>query len=622
MKHKKAMAVVIVLGAASVPSASAHDSTCPDYAEHSNVLKFGNQKLSEPGSGGFSSSQYRPLYDYGYYMGPRHFRGKTHREFRPNPEVIKYAESRISEFENHKNARNFIGGAVMGACLQLWLSGDADACIAFGEKYLPKIGPEYKKFHLNKLLANAYVVKTFKTIDTNSTKKFLNMHPLGPDNLREMNRFYDQQALHGTWKLTDKQRTDFVTAKKYYLESIPDGNWEKEIPAFKTPELVPDSLKKGLFWTEVEARFRLAVISEVLDDKPEILRWKNETISFLRDYEKMEVKETQFDEYAKKQFKNDPASGHALPSETQFANGLIQLCKRQNYEQDLDQLTLLWAQKWRRLDLIDNCHVEMISRLSDSLKPRLYEGGFEIATESFGPVYDAFQRKSWTKEAGVFEDNFIASQDNYLTKVLDHLFKTKDTKSAFNIVHSELNSVENKLKGDEEDFARSKINLAEIKDDLKLFKVADDAISLKIRALEKQIEYRAEQLKCLELAKRLCRTGWNLIVQGDGKTAYKMYLSALDIRKKNLPSDDRLIAATHLEMAQAAALDNNLNLAEPHFQQAITIYKVNSIPNDNELQCALEHYGNLLKKNNQIDRANKVFDQVRALKVKTQASES
>ena len=133
------------------------------------------------------------------------------------------------------------------------------------------------------------------------------------------------------------------------------------------------------------------------------------------------------------------------------------------------------------------------------------------------------------------------------------------------------------------------------------------AVKAQVASLQQRCQKRLQQLQCLETATRLDHTGWKLEKGGAADGARKMYAEALVIRRKNLPQFDRTIAADLINLARLFCEDKNYAAADPLFAEAIAIYQKHPLPDDTELQSALQSYGDMLQRSGLTARAKQIY---------------
>jgi hypothetical protein len=127
------------------------------------------------------------------------------------------------------------------------------------------------------------------------------------------------------------------------------------------------------------------------------------------------------------------------------------------------------------------------------------------------------------------------------------------------------------------------------------------------QAAKERTDARKNQIECLELAESLCTTGEELESQNKFAAAEQQYDSALDIRRKNLPPTDRLLAEVLVDEARVNTELSKLQEADAFFQQAISIYRNNHLRNDSDFESALQLYGSLLSRQNSQAHAAEVY---------------
>lgn len=125
---------------------------------------------------------------------------------------------------------------------------------------------------------------------------------------------------------------------------------------------------------------------------------------------------------------------------------------------------------------------------------------------------------------------------------------------------------------------------------------------------EQIIRKRVEKLECLQLAERLHHTGDGLQRKGLMEEARSQFVSALDIRRKNLESDDVLIANTLLDLARTNAILKLDADADREFQECIDIFRRRSNVSD-RYEEALQSYGSFLNRVGNTTKAALIYDE-------------
>lgn len=125
------------------------------------------------------------------------------------------------------------------------------------------------------------------------------------------------------------------------------------------------------------------------------------------------------------------------------------------------------------------------------------------------------------------------------------------------------------------------------------------------KTAKSDVDKRLSKLECLRLAEELSDAGLQLETKGDYAGALKVYESALEIRRKNLAPNDRLLAEVFLNLARVTEQQNKVTLCDSYFENALAIFR--NSPGDPELESTLQAYGSFLQRSKQEAKANKIY---------------
>jgi hypothetical protein len=566
----------------------ATESMCPDFSEHNSVLKDGQTRLDKLPK---RQSGFQNLYTGFDYDRPK----RSYEELKKDSSLIAVL-----------NGNSKIDYHVFQIVDDLWSDCDAKYCIEINEKLLPKARSDDDRKRLIEILTKACLVEVLPSESSKITNEEL------------LSSFFQMQSKLGTFPLSTAQRYHLEKARRYssmlYPAPILISPKGSDIPKNELDRYFQYEFFLHQFGDYFSCALRSAMLNEVLEEKGKAADWLLAALQMAESDPKcltdgpVQLWNSSRDFNSRKN----------LPTRAEMTSCLINMSSRLNLGMELERIKITWTQKLRRQNLDDKAHVEMLSRISDDLRDELWTDGFEIAATNFGPVYELLKSKGWDKEASAFENQFIAENQQFSNSqclsALDYYMDKNDEVNATRIFSLLSKSLESLLKGDESDFAFAKKKFEALSDYLNNRKTSSKTGQKFVQQMAIAVDKRCEQLQCLSLATQLCKTGWKLFEKSDADGAYKMYLSALDIRTKNLPDNDRLVGLTYLEMAQCAAMKNESTVAENHFEKAIEILKSNSIPEDTILQTSLEQFGSFLNKNNNPERAEQIYAEIRKLK--------
>lgn len=585
MKHKKVTAITFAAVYFSGTQVFSAESMCPDYPGHREVLDRGNEVLrTSPDKPGHRDM---PSGTYSFY--PQY---RDHQKFE-----LKTADEYLKIFHEIKktNDKERVNTLTVDVAYNLFAKRKYKVCREFLEGALPDLLPD-KRDDLYDVLAICFIAK-----DSEPGKKV--------DNTTYLNQLVEIAETQP--KLTESEKYLYSKAKMYLKQSLESSIQEKS---------------KG----DQERILRVGLLSIILNEPEEAKKFKTSLIESLRKREYVNSQNlfrTSMQNSLRSTFLKYPSGfldDQGFPAWVGaisiVLDGTIVLCKRVGTSSDLEGISVIWARELSELDLKTSNHVAMIQNLPESERQRLLEPKFRIGTDEFSKIYKAIKDRGWNQEAELFEKDYLKKHSDIaslvgIDEVTRYHLSTGDVRHAMTLCEEEMTNLKFAVNKSESNLSIANQRMKVLADDLKKYKVPPtNPTAIRVRQYAQEIQDHFDKLECLNLADKLTQTGWNLIECGDGKNASKMYESALDIRKKNLNPESRLLGSTYFGAAQAAALDNNFPLANSHFQKAIAIFKSNNVKDDRELVIALESYGSLLNKNNKYDEAQKVYDQVRLMK--------
>ncbi len=491
--------------------AFASESSCPDYPGHKSVLNEGRNALD-------SAEKPSRGMPYGSFFRNPYLRESAYE--------IRTVEEYLKEFNELKEKKKKLDGIdldyfTVNAAYNLFSKQKYKVCREFLEKVFDQLSPKVRN-DLYDVLSICYLAE-----DKESGKKdkstYLNQLIKMVENKRE---------------LTESEKTQYAKAKEYLKKAIDSS--------------VQDRVDK-----DTERILRLGLLCEILGESTEASKYKSKLIESFKNRSYLDSKElfsTSKRENLISTFENYPNSFSDIKGFPEYVgvfkilvDGSIVLCRRIGNESDLRVMSEVWASELSNLDLQTENHVTMIKSLPEASRKKLLEPKFLIGTSNFEAIYKGLKQRKWDAEAANFEKRFyiqrmLTSEPPGIEVVTRYFFSIGNSEHALSLYDEELERITKLYNGTEGDVDLGVKRIKPLVEDFKKYKVSsNNPIVIQARALSEKIHQRYDKLQCIRLAEELCETGWNLIECGDGKQASKMYLSALDIRLKNLPKDHRLM---------------------------------------------------------------------------------
>jgi tetratricopeptide (TPR) repeat protein len=96
----------------------------------------------------------------------------------------------------------------------------------------------------------------------------------------------------------------------------------------------------------------------------------------------------------------------------------------------------------------------------------------------------------------------------------------------------------------------------------------------------------------------------------------KMYKEALDAKEKNLDANDPELALQLVDLARVNAALKQYGQSEDFFKKALTLLRTSPRTAQNDLQTALQSYGQMLNVAHQPAEAEKIYEEARRLATK------
>jgi tetratricopeptide (TPR) repeat protein len=123
---------------------------------------------------------------------------------------------------------------------------------------------------------------------------------------------------------------------------------------------------------------------------------------------------------------------------------------------------------------------------------------------------------------------------------------------------------------------------------------------------------RARKFECLQTAAELDQTASRLVSQSELDMAEKLYKRSLDIKIKNLDSDDPEIATAYYQLARVADEKKEFDISIANYQQALSIYRKNPKDDPRQRALVLENFAGLLDRLHRTKEAENTYAEARA----------
>ncbi|MCW5822329.1 MAG: tetratricopeptide repeat protein [Cyanobacteria bacterium TGS_CYA1] len=555
----------------------AEESSCHDYPGHREVLNEGQSQVH--GGSHRSAAMIRGFAEFG------------RREVYPDKveDRIEIILKRIktNNFEwsrefTEKYAEDYFTHKKYGECQQLL------------ESVLESLSPEEQEKYFD-IIAICHLLK-----DQNRDPKSKSNY------LEKLIALADKQSV-----LTDKTKDNLVKVCAYV---------NKADKAIKTSHEKIDP----------EITLRMGLLNLVLDRKDEAVEYNNKVVAnFRRDIifapkqlrtqaselglENLLLKEP--GRYLSEEYKSAFEKGREL-----ILSGAVTLSREAGTSEDLIAIAIRWIKSMASVPLAANKQALLISVLPEGFRTEFANKDCIIRCTDFAKVFDALKKRGWTSEAiafkrGFFAEGFIDQSFGGVEQITRYYFEKGDTKSALSVYEEASEPIAKLNNKNTQELLIAYSRITPLYQDLAKYKVSDsEAEAASIKKLYVAVKNNYDVHKCLELADSLTKTGWKLVEQGDAKAAIKLYKSALDIREKNLPPDNRILGSTYLDAGRAAALCDDAQFAEQCFKKTLKIFSKNPIPDDDDYKIAVESYGSLLNKNKRYDEAQKVYAKLKEIR--------
>jgi tetratricopeptide (TPR) repeat protein len=140
------------------------------------------------------------------------------------------------------------------------------------------------------------------------------------------------------------------------------------------------------------------------------------------------------------------------------------------------------------------------------------------------------------------------------------------------------------------------------------------------KAVERSTKFYEDQIRrrqCLEMAKQLNETAFNLEKRTHFDMARKLYQQALEIKQLNLAPNDPETAKQIIDLARVATEQNKYVEAQRLYEKALSTLRKNPLTDASDTIAALESYGQMLNDSKQAPKANQIYNEARMMAGKT-----
>lgn len=134
------------------------------------------------------------------------------------------------------------------------------------------------------------------------------------------------------------------------------------------------------------------------------------------------------------------------------------------------------------------------------------------------------------------------------------------------------------------------------------------------RELEQAINTREDMIRrrtCLQMATKLNETAFALEKKAQPAMAAKLYKEALEIKQKNLTSNDPETASQLVDLARSEASQQHYDTAQLHYEKALGMLRRNKEIDPSTLISALESYGMMLNDWHHEAKATAIYDEAK-----------
>lgn len=372
----------------------------------------------------------------------------------------------------------------------------------------------------------------------------------------------------------------------------------------------------------------LSAIANHFNDQSEAIRLKDKALSSFFDAKDFDEKKEErnihlhlwtygypclFTENSRSVF-NNTQLWHSYPFT--YLHDLIACARAFQDNSSIVKLSEYWLANKHPMPLPGDALPLIIQYSPESARWYFPDGKLEDISQ-YSAVYGAFLQKGWREHADALKQQVLNNtdyKDSFGDKwkvALGHL-ENNELPEARKFLTQILVELRRSLYGSKDTVEETLSRLRLMQQTITQLKNASlKEYEQQISMILVDIENRLQKLECLSLAKKLSDTGWQLEKRGDPDAARKMYKSALDIKRKNLDSNDREIALTLCDLARLEANGNNPKAAEPFFIESLAIFRKKTSSHDLEYRAALESYAGFLKKNNRLKEAERIYQEAR-----------
>lgn len=301
-------------------------------------------------------------------------------------------------------------------------------------------------------------------------------------------------------------------------------------------------------------------------------------------------------------------------------SGAVSLVREVGTAEDTSAIAIRWLRDLYQIPLESNKQSLLISALPENFRSDFTRENFILNCTDFATVFDALKKRGWNAEAVQFKNTFFVEGFASIKKpgteqITRYYFDKHDTQSALSVYREALIKIDELNNKNTTELELAYARIVPLYNDLSKNKISkSDSVSVETYSIYDSVKHNYDVHKCLELAEELTTTGWKLVDQGDPKAAIKLYKSAVDIREKNLPSSNTILAITYMDAGRTAVMCDEFTYAEDCFQKALKIFSLNPIANADEYKITVESYGSLLNKINRYDEAQKMYARLKEIK--------
>lgn len=580
-----ALIVVVILNDATV--ALANDNVCPDYSQYQKVLNEGKQSLKHnPGS--FSGA-----------IDPNSIQSRSIQITEDDLKCTHTVEPEIIEKINQLSTEPGVGidsefeTLCFHAARCLFSNRQFSDAIDFLEKLSNVVKPNtICAADTSETLADAYWMEVFG----------------GDPEYSILVPAFDAFKKKGT----------FTSSEDEHLRQA-QLNYSKAVDYLESSGRKVDKVRMYVY---------LSAIADHFNDKSEATRLKNKALSSFFDAKNLDDKKEErnvhlhlwtygypclFTENSRRVF-GKTQLWHSYPFT--YIHDLIACANAFQDNSNIVKLSEFWLANKHPMPLPADALPLIIRYSPESARWHFPDGKLEDISQ-YSAVYGAFLKKGWREHADALKQQVLNNtdyKDSFGDKwkvALGHL-ENNEEPAARKFLTQILVELRRSLYGSKDNVEETLSRLHLMQQKITQLKNAS------LKDYEEQIskilvdtELRLQKLECLSLAQELSDTGWQLEKRGDPDAARKMYKSALDIKRKNLDSNDREIALTLCDLARLEANGSNPKAAEPFFIESLAIFRKKNSSHDLEYRAALESYAGFLKKNNRLKEAEKIYQEAR-----------